>query len=1384
MAGPADERAELERLRKLKRLRELEAKAAGAAPAQPASPFLQRAAGMLPEGTQPVFSDPQMRASLPAATAPDRMQNRTDSAVLAKARQVEADIADATRKARVNPVERAAGEVGRAETTRQLEGMSPFVAGMGGGNAAQLAGLAQSEQVYDEAGVMSAPEALSVRGVNSIALGIPGFVSEEMRGRIAQAGQDQPGASLAGDIAGYLAPGELAFQGGRAAYNATLKPLVNALLPQGGSALARGTRLGQRGTEQVGAWAGQNALFQGTVGESTAAAEEGRAPTLESALGKAEQGASDPINILGPVGLMALNRLGKFVTSGGRTATPDSVAEEVAQRTAGRSGSGTVLNAEALNGPVDRRAERILVRMLGEVGYRPNDIRAALATFDQLADQAADLPTLTSRLKDVLIDQLGPNAEGVLQKFLQGAGVSGGAASETVRNVVREDYGRLGQFLEDSANARLGAGSRYDTLTSAQQEMKRIGDEGYERVFSAPPTNPGGIDELSKALDFYSTSELATPLRQIAAGKMLNVEQMIKSDPRRAAHWMQMAANNKAQEAFDAGNTVLGNAYTDMRNNILSRLEVDGVAPGYQQARMQFGDEFGTEQALTFGSRFFTKVTDTLGVRRMADDLRNLTPEQQEAALLSIRDELLRLAGRHRKGAPPVTTQIGNEQSLGGLETVVGEKGGQLANDIRFIDERLARVRRIDPVTGKSSTIPSREALEEANRVVSNPMMRRIGNVMEALGGDAAVSSVAASVGSGAGGAVLPIFSLRAGMRSMGNALARGRQGKIDDVTALLMRDVGATPRGPMPGDDLPPLTARGGGGAPPTGGAQLAPASQPVPSPNALAPQGPIRAGEAGFVNYPVTNVLLGGSGGVTYGSFNDVNQDGKVNWEDQVGGAMIGIAGTTGLQKFADDAWPSIAAKLPKSSYDRIWNAESMEDFVRGQMRYMRPQRDLEPATSAEFDDAIEQAKTLMNRYSMAERLDLRSAANASDPEAKPIYLIEELASAILREQGKDPDSVLMPIVAQRDRNIDLEDFRISRNAKKEFAVATASQYEDAYRQARLELIPQNAKGPKRKRLLPTRQRVEDRALQILEEQGLDGSQFKVSGADKPENVVPLRPSLSSDPKQFGLPLRGDLGNALAGAGIGVGTDVNQDGERNLTDAAIGGGAMALAGRIPVRSLADDVATAGAGGKRPPKPDSPEAIKAAVRDLAKPKPEPTRLEQMVDAGKDASVPPVKSGTAEEDKLAAQATRMLERGDDVFKIHDKTGVVMIPYNNSNVPLYAPNLGPEEVIRTFYTWLREPAIKRPEWVNEMVRRSKRKSGLLLTDRNIAPSEMVPQPSPNALAEPPMSPGGFPVGAVVGGALGGAATGIAGGVAAIGGYQAYKDEQRKRNALAQ
>ena len=213
-----------------------------------------------------------------------------------------------------------------------------------------------------------------------------------------------------------------------------------------------------------------------------------------------------------------------------------------------------------------------------------------------------------------------------------------------------------------------------------------------------------------------------------------------------------------------------------------------------------------------------------------------------------------------------------------------------------------------------------------------------------------------------------------------------------------------------------------------------------------------------------------------------------------------------------------------------------------------------------------------------------------------------------------------------------------------------------------------------------------------------------------------------------------------------------------------------------------ASPILTAGAGGGKPraPKADSPEAIRNALKGIAKPKPEPTRLERMVEEGKDADVPPIRTTPDETTALGAQAKRMEERGLSPIEIYDQTGVAMIPYNGGSVPIVSPSMGPEELTRKFYAWLAEPAAKRPEWVNQIISSAPRKKGLMLTEREriLGP---VPQQA-NALAEQPLPKAGFPGGAVVGGALAGAATGIPAGV--LAGTMIAREQDRKRNALAQ
>jgi hypothetical protein len=205
-----------------------------------------------------------------------------------------------------------------------------------------------------------------------------------------------------------------------------------------------------------------------------------------------------------------------------------------------------------------------------------------------------------------------------------------------------------------------------------------------------------------------------------------------------------------------------------------------------------------------------------------------------------------------------------------------------------------------------------------------------------------------------------------------------------------------------------------------------------------------------------------------------------------------------------------------------------------------------------------------------------------------------------------------------------------------------------------------------------------------------------------------------------------------------------------------------------------ASPILTAGAGGgRKPPKPDSPEAIKAAVRDMAKPAKAPTRLEQMVEAGKDASVPPINTLPGGEMSAANQAERMAARGLSPVEIYDQTGVAMVSYNGGNVPVVSPDMGPEEVTRTFYAWLQAPPAERPEWVQHVLLMSPNKKSLKLTDRQ----RIAAPPQANALAEQPLPPGRFPGGAAALGAGAGILTGVPAGV--VGGTLMAREQERKR-----
>jgi len=1150
-----------------------------------------------------------------------------------------------------------AGRQAMAEAAKRMGVNSPFEMAMAG-PALQISMLEGGRQVYDQAGVMMPDEAMGLNILNAQSLGIPAFASKQFREDLRQAHEDQPGSALAGEVVGSFVPGESIFQIGKMGYNRALKPVVSKLLPKGGSAAAKATRFGAHGAEQAGAWAGQNAAYQATTGASRRAAEEGRDPTFGDVVEGAVSGATDPINLVGPAAGMALNRIFTAVRSGGRTWTPKDRADYVSDLGGKSPGSGSILDAGMVGSDVDQRAERILINMLRDAGYTRDDISRSLSAFDQAAQGNLDLPVLTSRLKDVFIEQLGPEAEQVVQKFLQGGGVSAGQAGRMVQDASTQDYGRIGQFLEDSGNARLGSGSRWDTVQGAQEEMQRIGREGYQQIFAAPPQNPQAMEQMAADLNFFANSELSRPLKQVAAGKGMTVDQMIQQDPRQAAHWMQHTAGGLAQEAADNGNATLARAYGEMRSRLLNSLEAEGVAPGYRDARLKYGDEYGIVSAQNFGSRFFTKVQDTIGVKQLAEDYQALTPDQQAMARMSIRDEYNRLIGRHRTGAAPRMTQVDTESALAGLEEVLGPEGSALANDIRYGSDRLRRTQAVDQ-RQNSRTASNQEAKDFANNTVANPIMRKLGNALQTIGGDAALTSAT-------GGHFAPILSMRAIARGMGENLARGRQGKIDDVTSLLLRDVGANPRPSMPGD-IPPSTSPASA---PQGIARSAP-QQTTQGINALA------RNESGFVRPDAASAMMT-AGGAGAGALNpiDFDGDGKKSAKERAmtaalygGGAYAinrGVHGLDRLGRAPQGAATEFRVRPGESGSSRI-------QFRAGGERW-----DTLPTGFGSESEAMAQVQRL----------------RAGKPlQADAIYgPPKDEFEAMFRNWWEQTQGSTAPRFAEAMKNND-----------------------GLVQKAILEMDPSGqAFAGFLKKYMP------DEWAQYMEAGGgADGKSFAEAVAKSLGNLnreldSMTRPSGANASRDFNLEawnpnkpktsgiasnLSGPTGGAIAGGLAPLPDQGSTEDNLKARGLAIAGGA--LAGSRFGRNALRDVATAGPSGKLP------KLMKDVPKGTRKPGQRPDISGTIARGHEQASGVPIAKAIGGENMAYQTAKReaedMASRNVGLEEIQRRTGLVPISYRGQTVWRgMGDDITPYEANQLFYEALKLPPGERAEWVQDIL----------------------------------------------------------------------------------
>lgn len=523
------------------------------------------------------------------------------------------------------------------------------------------------------------------------------------------------------------------------------RPMVSGALEIGGGLATVGPRVAAPG--RIGATTTGRVLSSGAVGGIMGGTYG--AGVADGGLG--ERAANVPMNaVYGAVGGAAGDRL---------FAAADAVVSRLG------SNARTVLNAQPI-GQIDRGAGRTLVNILRESGLSSDDIMSGLTRVNNRIQQGQGGVLVPSRLRDELIMEFGEQAQGGIDSFLQGAAQRRPQTSgNQIRNAVQDDGQRTTEFLQDAASNRLAAGDRVGTRNLNREEMARIGREGYDPIIARGARDEASAEALRSVLRAPRMQNLAKELSDDAEREGLDLARMIQDQPVRAAHWMQSMANElaqtrgtqNAQGRFQADRTM-----TNRRIDILKALE--DAAPGYRDARMQFGDEVGNIEALRFGNRFFTNAKDQLDTADMAEAYQAMTPMQQQAARMSVRDRMLRnMTEPDEFGGQSRLTETKRGDVQRALVEVFGEDGESLVDDIAQAYRKQARDRSI---TFRSDTGPNVGKADFADQVTSGRLSRGLTQGLSFLTSPSQMRNALERIGSS------------------------GSPTRMDRTTALLLKDV------------------------------------------------------------------------------------------------------------------------------------------------------------------------------------------------------------------------------------------------------------------------------------------------------------------------------------------------------------------------------------------------------------------------------------------------------------------------------------------------------------------------------------------------------------------------------------------------------------------
>ena len=540
------------------------------------------------------------------------------------------------------------------------------------------------------------------------------------------------------------------------------------------------------------------------------------------------------------------------------------------------------------NATIRPQALKAFNRLLSKSGLSDSDI---LRLHDTVRNRQASLQGQSASAEtrkrtfqhylEVLADDEGsalynPQAASNILMTVQeraNSAMSGDGSRGIVGAAVKADRASQVPFLQESAQG-VAKGTRAGTEKLVKDTRSSLGGQYSEALAPANISQEGQRAALDMIESIRPLMDGPSGLKVQAAAEGVDVDSLINSNPMAALHWMQSAARRKAQSS-DPNRT----AYQALRNRALPVIEEH--VPAYRDLRTSYASNEGLDTAKTFGDRLFggaqSNMMNNPGLRgQMVDEFNALTPQEQQIALVSIRDQALGKLAGGAEGAPARLSQLNTQNALDFLEQV-GQK--QFADDIRAIsrENQLLSVADAGNPLRQSATFSNAQSRAEAPALYNSRVANAVDN-----------STPGTMLGEGMLMAFAPHYQgAYAAYRGGRMAAAAGlgtRKKTLEDMTRFLMgrNDTPAAPQNAF--NQTPPTS----GGAP----AQVTNAFAGQDVPITQAPQSvddPVTNGIPMLANSTVQGGVIGAGAGAMAPA--DSNEERLRNMA--IGGALGAGAG-----------------------------------------------------------------------------------------------------------------------------------------------------------------------------------------------------------------------------------------------------------------------------------------------------------------------------------------------------------------------------------------------------------------------------------------------------------------------------------------------------------